>query len=47
VVPSPLERQAWRTAVQPVTEAWRKARPGNERIYDAFNEELARVRSGG
>jgi TRAP-type C4-dicarboxylate transport system substrate-binding protein len=47
LVPSPQEREAWRTAVQPVTDAWRKARPGNERIYEAFNGELARVRAGG
>lgn len=46
VVPSPQDRAAWRLAVQPVTDAWRQARPGNQRIYDAFSEELARARAG-
>lgn len=45
-VPTPAEREAWRQAVQPVTDAWRKARPSNEKLYEAFNDELARVRAG-
>lgn len=42
--PSPAEQAAWRAAVQPVTDAWRKAAPKNEKIYQAFTEALKQAR---
>lgn len=44
VVPAPAEQQAWRDAVQPVTDAWRKGSPQNEKIYQAFVEALKQSR---
>lgn len=40
VVLPPAEQNAWRAAVQPVTDAWRKGAPQNEKIYQAFVEAL-------
>lgn len=37
---------AWRKLTDPVTAAWRSAKPGNERVYQAFAEEMSRVRAG-
>jgi TRAP-type C4-dicarboxylate transport system substrate-binding protein len=44
LVPPQAERDAWRVAVQPVTDAWRKAAPQNEKIYQAFTEALKQSR---
>jgi TRAP-type C4-dicarboxylate transport system substrate-binding protein len=46
VVPSATEQDAWRKAVQPVSDGWRKARAKNDQIYAAFVEELKRARAG-
>ena len=46
VVPAAGDQDAWRRATLVVTETWRKAKPGNERIYQALVEEVAAVRSG-
>ena len=37
---SQAEQDAWRKAVQPVTDGWRKAAPQNEKIYQAFTAAL-------
>lgn len=44
--PSAAEVAEWRARVEPVNEAWRKAKNRNELIYAAFNDELKRVRAG-
>jgi TRAP-type C4-dicarboxylate transport system substrate-binding protein len=44
VVLPPAEQQAWNSAVQPVTDAWRKSAPQNEKIYQAFVEALKQSR---
>ena len=44
VVLPPSEQQAWKSAVQPVTDAWRKSAPQNEKIYQAFVEALKQSR---
>jgi TRAP-type C4-dicarboxylate transport system substrate-binding protein len=44
VVLPPAEQQAWRAAVQPVTDAWRKSSARNEKIYQAFTEALKQAR---
>ena len=44
--PDAAVTESFRKAVQPVTEEWRKAKPRNDRVYQAFVAELARLRSG-
>lgn len=39
-------RDAFRAAVQPVVDEWRRAKPRNERVYQGFVAELERVRAG-
>jgi TRAP-type C4-dicarboxylate transport system substrate-binding protein len=46
VDPTPQEIEVWRTAIEPVNDAWRKAKPGNEQLYQAFTAELEKVRAG-
>jgi TRAP-type C4-dicarboxylate transport system substrate-binding protein len=46
VTATPAEVVEWRKVIDPVNEAWRKAKPRNERTYQAFSAELQRVRSG-
>ena len=46
VVADATTRDAFRAAVQPVTDEWRRTRPRNERVYQAFIAELERVRAG-
>jgi prevent-host-death family protein len=41
VVLPAAEQQAWRKATEGVAEAWRKARPKNEQLYQALSAELA------
>lgn len=47
VAPSATELAEWKKAIEPVNAAWRQARPRNERIWQAFNEQLKRVRAAG
>jgi TRAP-type C4-dicarboxylate transport system substrate-binding protein len=44
VTPSAAELAEWKRLIDPVNESWRKAKPRNERIHAAFNEQLMRVR---
>jgi len=43
--PSAAELAEWKRVVEPINEAWRHAKPRNERTYDAFVKELGRVRA--
>jgi TRAP-type C4-dicarboxylate transport system substrate-binding protein len=45
VVPA-AEQAAWRAITDPVIAAWRKAKPGNEQVYQAFTEEMQKARAG-
>ena len=40
------ELEAWKKAVEPVTAAWRGAKPKNEQLYQAMTAELASARTG-
>jgi len=40
------ELEAWKKAVEPVTAAWRGAKPRNEQLYQAMTAELASARTG-
>ncbi len=42
--PGAQEQAAWRAAVQPVTDGWRKAAPQNEKVYQAFTDALKQAR---
>lgn len=44
--PDAATEDAFKKAVQPVTDAWRAQKPRNERVYQAFVAELERVRAG-
>jgi TRAP-type C4-dicarboxylate transport system substrate-binding protein len=44
--PSPQDVAAWRAAIEPVNDAWRKAKPRHEQLYQAFVAELKKVRAG-
>lgn len=44
--PSAAELAEWKKVIQPVNEAWRTAKPRNERTFKAFVDELERVRAG-
>ncbi len=46
VQPDAATRESFRKAVQPVADDWRKEKPRNERVYQAFVAELERVRAG-
>lgn len=46
VVPSAAELAEWKRAVEPVNLQWRQAKARNERTYQAFVEQLERVRAG-
>jgi TRAP-type C4-dicarboxylate transport system substrate-binding protein len=45
VAPSATELAEWKRAIEPVNAAWRQAKPRNERIAQAFNEQLKRLRA--
>lgn len=45
VAPSATEMAEWKRTIEPVNAAWRQAKPRNERIWQAFNEQLRRVRA--
>lgn len=45
VEPTATERDAWKSAVEPVVADWRKARAKNEELFKSFMAELAKVRS--
>ena len=44
--PSATEVVAWKRAVEPVNLAWRRDKARNERTYQAYVEQLNRVRTG-
>lgn len=44
IVPDEKAQAAWRAAVQPVSDAWRKADPHNEKVYQAFTAALKQAR---
>jgi TRAP-type C4-dicarboxylate transport system substrate-binding protein len=44
--PNPSEQAAWRKATEPVVDAWRKAKPANDRAYLEITEELRKIRAG-
>lgn len=46
VVPTATEIQAWQQAIEPVNDAWRKAKPRHEQLYQQFVAELKKVRAG-
>lgn len=46
VTPSAAELDAWKAALEPVIKEWRAATPKNEKIYQSFSAELAKVRAG-
>jgi TRAP-type C4-dicarboxylate transport system substrate-binding protein len=45
VEPTAAEREAWKSAVEPVIVDWRKARTKNEELLRSFTSELGKVRS--
>lgn len=40
------QRKAWASAVDPVISGWRKADPGNEKLFNLLNIELRKIRAG-
>lgn len=44
--PNAAELAEWKRVVEPINDAWRRAKPRNERTYEAFVKELGRVRAG-
>jgi len=44
---SPEQQGKWRSAVQPVTDAWVKATPGGDKVLDAFQSEIKKAQAGG
>jgi TRAP-type C4-dicarboxylate transport system substrate-binding protein len=46
VVPTAAEIQAWQQAIEPVNDAWRKAKPRHEQLYQQLVAELKKVRAG-
>ena len=46
VAPSAADVAEWKRQIEPINEAWRKAKPRNERTYAAFVEQLKRIRAG-
>lgn len=46
VAPSAADLAEWKRQIEPINEAWRKAKPRNERTYAAFVEQLKRIRAG-
>ncbi|MDO9482936.1 MAG: TRAP transporter substrate-binding protein [Hydrogenophaga sp.] len=45
VQPSPADTDAWKKATEPLNESWRMAKPRNQRTYNAFVEQLKRIRA--
>ena len=46
VAPSATELAEWKRQIEPLNAAWRQAKPRNERTYQAFTEQLKRIRAG-
>ncbi|MEO8279763.1 MAG: TRAP transporter substrate-binding protein [Ideonella sp.] len=46
VEPDAKELAQWQQAIEPLNLVWRKAKPRNERTYEAFVEQLKRIRAG-
>lgn len=45
VNPDAATLEAWRSAVQPVIDGWRKLTPENEKLYTSFTTEVEKVRN--
>jgi TRAP-type C4-dicarboxylate transport system substrate-binding protein len=46
VVPTAEEVRAWQQVIEPTNDAWRKAKPRHEQLYQQFTAELQKVRAG-
>jgi TRAP-type C4-dicarboxylate transport system substrate-binding protein len=46
ITPTMSNLKAWKNAVQPVTDKWKKNTPNGEKLIKAFQEELDRYRAG-
>lgn len=46
VNPDQQTLDAWKTAVQPINDNWRKTSPENEALYTSFMAEVEKVRAG-
>lgn len=44
VFPTPEELKLWKAAVQPVVDDWKKKRPGRDKLYNTYMDEIKRVR---
>ena len=47
VVPTKEELAQWKAVLQPVTDKWVKEKPGREKLFKAFVEEVARIKAAG
>jgi TRAP-type C4-dicarboxylate transport system substrate-binding protein len=47
VVPTQKELAQWKAALQPVTDKWVKEKPGREKLFKSFVEEVARLKAAG
>jgi len=45
VQPDAAQLAEWKRQIEPVNESWRQAKPRNQRTWDAFAEQLKRVRA--
>jgi TRAP-type C4-dicarboxylate transport system substrate-binding protein len=45
IVPTEAERNAWKSAVAPVIDEWRNAKPKNDALFQSFTRELAKIRN--
>ena len=45
VEPTEAQLAEWKRQIEPVNQSWRQARPRNQRIWDAFSEQLKRARA--
>jgi TRAP-type C4-dicarboxylate transport system substrate-binding protein len=45
VIPKGEDLKRWKAAMQPVIDAWVKARPGRDKLLKAYQEELDRIRA--
>jgi TRAP-type C4-dicarboxylate transport system substrate-binding protein len=45
IQPTAAQLAEWKRVIEPINDAWRGAKPRNQRTYEAFVKELGRVRS--
>ena len=45
-IPAGKEREEWKTALQPVIDAWIKETPNGAKLYQAYKNELELIRAG-